>query len=261
MAKNTKIEWCDATVNLWWGCAKAHTGCKNCYAEYFSDVRYKKGLWGEKALRRRIMSAFKDLAKYQKEAEKENKKTVIFCGSMMDIFEDTKNLNNPSIGYKTTNDLREELFCKISEGLYDNLVFLFLTKRPYNIQKYVPKQWVKQPKNVWYGTSVSDSATAAEYAFDLQHCMGKDQKLFLSIEPQVGAIDNLELSANEMRSEISWVIQGGESGHGRRPFNVGWAYTMRDLCKEAGVPYFFKQIDKKTPVPEDLKMELGFPKF
>ena len=33
MAENTKIEWCDHTVNLWHGCAKVHTGCKNCYAE------------------------------------------------------------------------------------------------------------------------------------------------------------------------------------------------------------------------------------
>jgi len=27
---------------------------------------------------------------------------------------------------------------------------------------------------------------------------------------------------------------------------------MREQCKEAGVPYFFKQIDKVLPIPEDL---------
>ena len=26
--ENIGIAWCDATVNLWWGCAKVHTGCK-----------------------------------------------------------------------------------------------------------------------------------------------------------------------------------------------------------------------------------------
>ena len=35
MAENTKIEWCDHTVNLWHGCAKVHPGCKNAGVPYF----------------------------------------------------------------------------------------------------------------------------------------------------------------------------------------------------------------------------------
>ena len=46
MGETTKIEWCDATLNLWWGCTKVSGGCKNCYAEKLSDKRYKKGAWG-----------------------------------------------------------------------------------------------------------------------------------------------------------------------------------------------------------------------
>jgi protein gp37 len=46
MAQDSKIEWTNHTVNLWWGCEKVHAGCDHCYAEYFSDVRYKNGLWG-----------------------------------------------------------------------------------------------------------------------------------------------------------------------------------------------------------------------
>ena len=30
---NSKIEWCDHTVNLWWGCTEVHEGCDNCYAK------------------------------------------------------------------------------------------------------------------------------------------------------------------------------------------------------------------------------------
>lgn len=33
---NTGIEWCDVTINLWWGCTKVHEGCDNCYAETLS---------------------------------------------------------------------------------------------------------------------------------------------------------------------------------------------------------------------------------
>ena len=54
--------------------------------------------------------------------------------------------------------------------------------------------------------------------------------------------------------KIDWVIQGGESGHGKRPFDIAWARAMRDQCKELGVPYFFKQIDKIQEIPEDLKI-------
>ncbi|MCH8325939.1 MAG: DUF5131 family protein [Bacteroidetes bacterium] len=45
--ENTKISWCDHTVNLWWGCAKVHTGCKNCYAKTLSN-RWGNDIWGEK---------------------------------------------------------------------------------------------------------------------------------------------------------------------------------------------------------------------
>lgn len=40
---------------------------------------------------------------------------------------------------------------------------------------------------------------------------------------------------------IHWVIAGGESGHGARPMHPDWARSLRDQCKAADVPYFFKQ--------------------
>ncbi len=248
MAENSKIEWCDHTVNLWWGCSKVHTGCKNCYAEYLSDTRYKNELWGENTNRKRIMSAFKDLDKYQKQGEKENKMLKIFCGSMMDIFESSKDLLNPTEEYKTTWCLREDLFFRIANGYYDNLIFLFLTKRPENILEFIPEEWIPgAPNNVWFGTSVSNQETADEYVDRLR--MRRNSNLFLSVEPQVGDIDSMILD------DIGWVIQGGESGHKKRPFNIDWAYKMKDYCQYNDVPYFFKQIDKIKPIPEDLNVK------
>lgn len=40
---------------------------------------------------------------------------------------------------------------------------------------------------------------------------------------------------------LHWVICGGESGHGARPMHPDWARKLRDDCKSAGVPFFFKQ--------------------
>lgn len=51
---------------------------------------------------------------------------------------------------------------------------------------------------------------------------------------------------------VHWIICGGESGHGRRPMDLDWAKSIRDQCKEAGVPFFFKQVDKVLPIPDDL---------
>ncbi len=53
---------------------------------------------------------------------------------------------------------------------------------------------------------------------------------------------------------INWVIQGGESGPGKRPFNTDWARKLRDECAVTETPYFFKQIDKIQPIPEDLQI-------
>jgi protein gp37 len=41
---------------------------------------------------------------------------------------------------------------------------------------------------------------------------------------------------------LSWVIVGGESGPGARPFDVLWARSLLEQCKAAGVPAFMKQI-------------------
>lgn len=254
MAQDSKIEWTHHTVNLWWGCEKVHAGCDHCYAEYLSDVRYKNGLWGTDN-RKLIKKAFNDLDKFQRLAKDANQYHRVFIGSMMDIFEKSKPLINPDRHYTQTDDLRQELFTRITwnDGfMYENLILLFLTKRPSNIPKLVPAGWLdKPPLNIMYGTSASDQPTLNTMARQLLKVPGKH---FLSIEPQVDFIDlsPLKEMEDETGQRIDWIIQGGESGHHKRPFNLDWAYSMRDQCEELGIPYFFKQIDKVQPVPESL---------
>lgn len=251
MAQNSKIEWTHHTANLWWGCEKVHAGCDHCYAEYFSDVRYKNGLWGS-GNRRLIKKTFGDMDKFQKLAAEQNAFHRVFIGSMMDIFEKSMPLVNPERHYTETDDLRQELFSRIIAGLYPNLILLFLTKRPSNIPKMVPAGWLDEPPvNVMYGTSASDQET---FNTMVRHLLKVKGKHFVSIEPQIGfihlsALKNLE---KESGQRVDWIIQGGESGHKRRPFDLQWAYQMRDQCEEMGIPYFFKQIDKVQPIPESL---------
>lgn len=81
---NTGIEWCDATINLWWGCTKVHEGCDNCYAETLSN-RWGNDVWGNDKPRKEISSAFEQLIKLQKQAEQTNSIKRVFVGSMMDM--------------------------------------------------------------------------------------------------------------------------------------------------------------------------------
>jgi len=250
---NTGIAWCDVTTNLWWGCSKVHTGCKNCYAETLSK-RFGDDIWGEKNPRKQIKSAFNDLDKYQKQAEKANVKVKVFVGSMMDIFEAPKNIQNLNGVYPNTGSLRADLFNRILQGKYQNIVFLFLTKRPENIRSMIPFLWYDRfPSNVWIGVSISDQTTANE-AIEIINKYAFPYNMFLSIEPQVGLIDEINLSG------INWVIQGGESGHNKRPFNIEWAERMKVICEEQNTPYFFKQIDKVQPIPEHLNIK-QYPEF
>jgi protein gp37 len=46
---------------------------------------------------------------------------------------------------------------------------------------------------------------------------------------------------------IHWVIAGGESGLNYRPVEVNWVRGIRDICGDAGVPFFFKQWGGRTP--------------
>jgi len=276
MAQNSKIEWTHHTVNLWWGCTKVHEGCDNCYAEALSK-RFGENVWGNDQPRRIVKSAFNDLNKYQKLAKEANEIHRVFVGSMMDIFEKPMPLidNNGVINKnENTGNLRFHLFYRIDRGDYPNLQFLFLTKRPGNINKYIFESWKENPpSNVMFGTSPVNQETANKLIPQLLQVNGKR---FLSVEPQLGEISfrwaiwhdyknnfKTEVIDGEkklVRSQydglegIHWIIQGGESGHNKRSFNLEWAYKMKKECEESNTPYFFKQIDKIQSIPDDLKI-------
>ncbi len=42
-------------------------------------------------------------------------------------------------------------------------------------------------------------------------------------------------------SLINWIVAGGESGPHARPMHPAWVRSIRDQCRAAGVPFFFKQ--------------------
>lgn len=254
MTAHTKISWCTHTANLWHGCTKVHTGCDHCYAEALSK-RWGNDIWGYNKPRLQIKSVWSDLAKYQNWAKKANEIHRVFVGSMMDIFESDMPLID-SKGNKleySTEDLRRRFFREVVPNS-PNLIFLLLTKRPSNINRQIPDIWkIYPPKNVMFGTSPVNQKTSDTLITQL---LAVEGKRFLSVEPQ---LESINLKGFLFNGGIDWVIQGGESGHHKRPFNLDWAYYLKQQCADTDTPYFFKQIDKVRAIPDDLIIE-QFPK-
>lgn len=112
--------------------------------------------------------------------------------------------------------------------------------------------------NIWLGVSAEDQQRADER---IPHLLETPAAVrFVSAEPLLGPVDLRvylrEHACDEWPKEIArgpdgcaghpmsaldWIIGGGESGSGARPFDLAWARDLRDQCKAAGVPFFFKQ--------------------
>lgn len=129
-------------------------------------------------------------------------------------------------------------------------------------------------KNVWLGVSVENQATANERIPRLLATPASVR--FLSCEPLLEAVNLdpprcqycrdggevvegdppwcvrcdseavfghwLDACASPEQPGINWLIAGGESGPGARPFDLAWARSLRDQCASAGVAYFCKQL-------------------
>ncbi|MEQ9078606.1 MAG: DUF5131 family protein [Sandaracinaceae bacterium] len=67
---------------------------------------------------------------------------------------------------------------------------------------------------------------------------------FRSAVEAMGETPRLETLAPPLR-RLDWVIVGGESGRGARPFDLAWARSTIAQCREAGVPVFVKQLGAK----------------
>lgn len=200
-----------------------------------------------------IKGVWDALATYQRLAAKANQIHRVFVGSMMDFGEKQMPLIDRAgaavtvyPGRQMNTDDKRWRFCHDVVPVSLNLLFLLLSKRPSNYPKVVPEAWqAEPPANVMYGTSIVSPDQLSTLLKQLKRVNGRR---FLSLEPQLENIPRIDLSG------IDWVIQGGESGGHKRPFNTDWARTMRDECQRQNVPYFFKQIDKVQPIPDDLQI-------
>jgi protein gp37 len=227
MAKNSKIEWTHHTFNPWWGCTKVSAACKRCYAETWAK-RVGEQVWGAKAPRRFLSDQhWREPLRWNAAAARQRERRRVFCASMADVFEPRNDLESS----------RQRLWELIEQTPW--LDWLLLTKRPERIGDMVP--WVEDwPRNIWLGcTAETQHWVDKRLPYLLENAAAIH---FVSCEPLLGKIDLRRfLPGGETARHLSWVIAGGESGHGARPMNPDWAASLRDQCQDAGAAFHFKQ--------------------
>jgi len=221
MSSISSIEWTDATWNPVTGCTKISPGCKHCYALTFSE-RFR-GVPGHPFEQGFDLRLWPDRLRLPLSWRKPRR---IFVNSMSDLFHE-----------RVPDEFIASVFETMREAWWHE--FQVLTKRPDRMADFVAAH-MRAPlhhthPNVWLGASV-----------ETQKYVGRARLVasltstvrFLSCEPLLGPLDLADVLGSE---GINWIIVGGESGHRARPMDGTWVRDIRRQCRDARIPFFFKQ--------------------
>jgi protein gp37 len=97
--------------------------------------------------------------------------------------------------------------------------------------------------HIWLGVSVEDQETANERIPLLLQTPAAVR--WVSYEPALGPVDFYRWTLGDSLRRLSWVVIGGESGPGARPFDLHWGRQVIAQCQAAGVATFMKQVGSK----------------
>lgn len=217
MSERSAIEWTDATWNPVRGCVKVSPGCKHCYAETFAErFRGVPGHPFEQGFDLRLVpEKLEDPLRWRTPRR-------IFVNSMSDLFQD---------------EVPTDYIARVGRvmGRANWHVYQVLTKRHERMRSLLSGElaWMGELANVWFGVSVEDRRYGLPRIDALRDTAAAVR--FLSVEPLLEDLGAIDLT------RIDWVIVGGESGPRARPMREEWVVSIRDQCRSARVPFFFKQ--------------------
>jgi protein gp37 len=285
----TSIEWTDATWNPTRGCSRVSEGCRNCYAERiaarFSGLRMKTVAKDVGAVTRvSVDGEFSGFAEQTPSGPRWTGKVElipekldeplhwkkprrVFVNSMSDLFHE-------SLPFHAIDDVFDAMLRA------DQHTYQILTKRPQRMYKYFDStgnraEYLAKHRGIWLGVSVENQETADDRIPLLLQTPAAVR--FVSYEPALGPVDfeayvwrGCIASKEEHEKEhagglwcdersLDWIIVGGESGPGARPFNLEWARSAIAQCEAAGVACFVKQLGAKPIDPDRFDFILGGP--
>jgi protein gp37 len=217
MSEQSKIEWTEATWNPVRGCTKISPGCKHCYAELFAErFRGVKGHPYERGFDLRVVP------NKLGEPLRWRAPKMIFVNSMSDLFHE---------------GVSDDYIVAVGRVMMAAKwhTYQVLTKRSGRLRALLNSRlkFAATQPHIWWGVSVENRKYGLPRVEDLRRATASVR--FLSVEPLLEDLGRLDLSG------IHWVIVGGESGPGARPMKKEWVISIRDQCRESGVPFFFKQ--------------------
>lgn len=224
----SKIEWTDITDNPitvkggghW--CRKISEGCANCYAEainigsrfdFASGLPYT-GKAPELKLNYPMMQSW---ARMRKPHRIFVCSMTDWCGEWIDRNWQLSMLDAMIAAPKQT--------------------FMLLTKRAYILEDVVIHNFDESMlKNVWFGVSVENQATANTRLPYLAEMNQAGFNTFASFEPLLEPV-----LLGDYAEYIDLAIVGAESGKGARPMDEDWVRSIRDEVKAANKAFFYKQ--------------------
>ena len=213
MGARSEIEWTHATWNPVTGCDRLSAGCAHCYA---AALAHRLQAMGQPAYRNGFALTLHphllDVPLHWRRP-----RTIFVC-SMADLFHEQVPLDFLRDVFQTIRAARQH-------------TFQVLTKRAERLAEVAPR--LPWPEHLWAGVTVE----RADYQWRVEHLRRVPAAVrFLSLEPLLGPLPELDLTG------IHWVVAAGESGPGARPLQAAWLRGIHDRCRDAGVPFWLKQL-------------------
>lgn len=288
MGDRTKIEWADATWNPIYGCSAVSAGCTNCYA-IRTAMRFQHQFGGTPLVRmsgkRPVWTGQVVLAEARIDLPlRWTRPRRIFVTSQSDLFHESVPdawidrvfavmACAPQHVFQVLSKRPERMRSYMNELGKNRACWRTDHQRiPYSLDlaRYGGNPPWPLP-NVWLGVSVEDQATADERIPILLSTPAAVR--WISAEPLLGPIDispwlfggdppcpacpkDVDCDCGwQTRRELgqphlSWVVVGGESGPGARPFNLEWARCVAYQCRTADTPVFVKQLGTNPVVTQ-----------
>jgi protein gp37 len=209
------------------GCTKISTGCDHCYAAVLAATKTRTVYLRQPPVKDTARNRADPFAprfwpQRLEQPLRWREPRRVFVNSMSDVFHAHFSLKQI-----------QQVFAVMNRATQHQ--FQILTKRPERALRLAEN--LTWSENIWMGTSI-ESMELASRADALRQVPAAVK--FISAEPLLGSLGDLDLTG------IHWVIGGGESGAGHRNCDIAWARGLRDLCRSAGVAFFWKQWGGRT---------------
>lgn len=234
--EGTGISWADLTMNFWIGCQEVSPACDHCYAREFTNARLNAGrakadlppvVWGPGGARQLTGRTNRTKPiRWNRIAAEAGVKLKVFCSSLSDWADNA-----------VPDSWRAQMALTIMDT--PDLIWMLLTKRVGNARAMLEAMFPDGvPPNVALGVTIANQQEADRdmpRALSVKSGLGI-KRLFVSMEPLLGYVE-----MTRYLSGVDLVIVGGESGPGARPMPDVWVDSLLARCRQAGVPFHFKQ--------------------